>query len=75
MANSFSPNTQLVIKPNRFFRARFRNIRWNRDTIYNSVDSASVNGDNLPETITEPETINQTLSNARITRIKDRYNE
>ena len=33
MSDSKSPNSLLDIKPNRFYRARLRNIRWERNLV------------------------------------------
>lgn len=76
MAISYSPNSLLQIKPNRFLRARFRNIRWTRDMTIN-VDTSPVNANGQvipydPDAIPEP-VIN--TQNETLTRIKDRYNK
>jgi hypothetical protein len=77
MAFSYTANSLRYIRPNRFFKARFRNIRWNRDdTIV--VDSAPVNDNKFISTDTEvlnTQLIN-TLNNtdAKLERIRNRYN-
>jgi hypothetical protein len=77
MAFSYTANSLRHIRPNRFFKARFRNIRWNRDdTIV--VDSAPVNDNKFipadPEVATSLllNTLNNT--NVKLERIKNRYN-
>jgi hypothetical protein len=77
MAFSYTANSLRSIKPNRFLKARFRNIRWNRsDTIV--VDSAPVNDNEfVPQDYEEQnaELVN-TLNNtdAKLERIRNRYN-
>ena len=75
MAISYSPNSLLAIKPNRFYRARIRNVRWNRDmTIDTTVAPVNVNEQvvpNLYSVVPPPIISNQ---NENISRIKDRYN-
>lgn len=77
MAFSYTANSLRHIRPNRFLKARFRNIRWNRDdTIV--VDSAPVNDNKFvppnPE-VANVQLIN-TLNNtdAKLERIRTRYN-
>jgi hypothetical protein len=77
MAFSYTANSLRHIRPNRFFKARFRNIRWNRDdTIV--VDSAPVNDNKFVPT--DPEVVNEQLINtlnntdAKRERIRNRYN-
>jgi hypothetical protein len=77
MAFSYTANSLRHIRPNRFFKARFRNIRWNRDdTIV--VDSAPVNDNKLIPT--DPEVVNERLINTlnktdvKLERIRNRYN-
>ena len=77
MAFSYTANSLRHIRPNRFFKARFRNIRWNRDdTIV--VDSAPVNDNKFVPTDTEVvnEQLINTLNNtdAKRERIRNRYN-
>jgi hypothetical protein len=77
MAFSYTANSLRHIRPNRFFKARFRNIRWNRDdTIV--VDSHPVNDNKFVPT--DPEIVNEQLINtlnntdAKLERIRNRYN-
>lgn len=77
MAFSYTANSLRHIRPNRFLKARFRNIRWNRDdTII--VDSAPVNDNKFVPTNQEEanvkllNTLNNT--NAKLERIRNRYN-
>jgi hypothetical protein len=77
MAFSYTANSLRHIRPNRFFKARFRNIRWNRDdTIV--VDSTPVNDNKFVPT--DPEVVNEQLINtlnntdAKLERIRNRYN-
>ena len=77
MAFSYTANSLREIKPNRFLKARFRNIRWNRDdTII--VDSAPVNDNAFvsPDTEKQNEQLENLLnnSNAKLERIRNRYN-
>ena len=77
MAFSYTANSLRHIRPNRYFKARFRNIRWNRDdTIV--VDSTPVNDNKFVPT--DPEVVNEQLINtlnntdAKLERIRNRYN-
>jgi hypothetical protein len=77
MPFSYTANSLRSIRPNRFFKARFRNIRWNRDdTIV--VDSAPVNDNKFIPT--DPEVVNERLLNTlnntdvKLERIRKRYN-
>jgi len=77
MAFSYTANSLRHIRPNRFFKARFRNIRWNRDdTIV--VDSAPVNDNEFIPA--DPEVANERLlntlnnTNGKLERIRNRYN-
>lgn len=77
MAFSYTANSLRSIKPNRFLKARFRNIRWNRsDTIV--VDSAPVNDNKfVPQDVEQQnEQLINVLNNtdAKLERIKNRYN-
>lgn len=77
MAFSYTANSLRHIRPNRFLKARFRNIRWNRDdTII--VDSAPVNDNKFVPTNQEEENVKllNTLNNtdAKLERIRNRYN-
>lgn len=77
MSFSYTANSLRTIRPNRFLKARIRNIRWNRDdTIV--VDTAPVNDNKfVPE---DPEIANKQLVNilnntdAQLERIRNRYN-
>jgi len=77
MAFSYTANSLRHIRPNRFLKARFRNIRWNRDdTII--VDSAPVNDNKFVPTNQEEANVKllNTLNNtdAKLERIRNRYN-
>ncbi len=77
MAFSYTANSLRHIRPNRFFKARFRNIRWNRDdTII--VDSAPVNDNKFtpPNYEDANEDLNKLLNNtnAKLEKIRNRYN-
>lgn len=77
MAFSYTANSLRHIQPNRFLKARFRNIRWNRDdTII--VDSAPVNDNKFVPTNQEEANVKllNTLNNtdAKLERIRNRYN-
>jgi hypothetical protein len=77
MAFSYTANSLRHIRPNRFLKARFRNIRWNRDdTIV--VDSAPVNDNKFVPTNQEEANVKllNTLNNtdAKLERIRNRYN-
>ena len=77
MAFSYTANSLRNIKPNRFLKARFRNIRWNRDdTII--VDSAPVNDNKfVPQDYeAQSQELNNVLNNtdAKLEKIRNRYN-
>ena len=77
MAFSYTANSLRHIRPNRFLKARFRNIRWNRDdTII--VDSTPVNDNKFVPTNQEEANVKllNTLNNtdAKLERIRNRYN-
>lgn len=73
MSDSYSSNSLVDIKPNRFYRARFRNIRWTQD---NTVDIQAVNAkDSEDKTYIVPDAPVINNSNATINRIRDRYNQ
>jgi hypothetical protein len=77
MAFSYTANSLRHIRPNRFLKARFRNIRWNRDdTII--VDIAPVNDNKFVPTNPEEASVKllNTLNNtdAKLERIRNRYN-
>lgn len=74
-SDSYSSNALVVTKPNRFYRARFRNIRWNRT---NTVDTTSVNAnyDTPIDEATQPAPpVLTPHTNESIQRIRDKYNQ
>ena len=74
MALSPSPNSLLDIKPNRFYKARLRNVRWDLSMQKISDDSGN-SGDNSLAGDKDTLTNIISTSNETASRIRDRYNK